>query len=147
MEGEGSPSNHEDQPAPLDAAEVAAAYSSSSSSSEFGKISSFDGFVSSRENGSSSSNSNRDESSDSDSGGDVEIMLSDTNAKKPDAGIEEGEIAEGSSVAAVEESGETWLAKVPALKIWLNPAPASLVEESGEAVGFGRSSFGGLFYP
>jgi hypothetical protein len=73
---------------------------------ESGKISGLDGSVSSRESGSSSSTSNSDESNDSDSGGDVEIMLSNTNIKKPDAGVEEGEIAEESGTATAEESGE-----------------------------------------
>jgi hypothetical protein len=38
--------------------------------------------------------------------GDVEITLSDTNAKKTNAGIEGGEIAGGSGIAAAEEPGE-----------------------------------------
>jgi hypothetical protein len=81
MEGEGSPSNHEDQLAAPKAMEAAAESSSASSSSESGKISGLDGTASSHESGSSSSTSTSDEHSDFDSGGDVEIMLSDTDAK------------------------------------------------------------------
>lgn len=106
MEGDGSPSNQEDRPASPHAADAIAASSSSSSSSEFGKISGLDGSASSRENSISSSTSNSDESSDPDSEDDVQIMLSDTYAKKIEAGAEEGEIAEGSGTAVIKESRE-----------------------------------------
>jgi hypothetical protein len=96
MEDEGSPSNREDRPPSREAAEVAAASSSAASSSESGKNSGLDGTASSRESGSFSSTSNSDESTDSDSGGYVEIMLSDTYAKNHAADIEEGDIGEGS---------------------------------------------------
>jgi hypothetical protein len=92
MEGEGSSSNREDQPAPPEAAEAAATSSSAASSSEFGKISSLDWSACSRESGSTSSTSSSDESNDSGSGGHVEIMLSDTDVKKCPADVEEGEI-------------------------------------------------------
>jgi hypothetical protein len=105
-EGEGSPSNHEDRPASPEAAEVAVASSSTSSNSESSKISVLDGSASSREIGSSKFTSNSDESSDSDSGGDVEIMLSDTDAKKCTVDIEESEIGEGIDAVATKESGE-----------------------------------------
>jgi hypothetical protein len=52
------------------------------------------------------STSDSDENSDFDSGSNVEITLSNTDAKKTDAGIEEGEIAGGSGIAAAEESRE-----------------------------------------
>jgi hypothetical protein len=105
MEGEGSPSNHEERPASLEDAEPTAASSSLSSSSESGKISGLDGSASSRESGNSTFNSDSDESSDSSSGGDVEITLSDIDAGTH-AGIEEGEIAIGSGAVAAGESGD-----------------------------------------
>jgi hypothetical protein len=90
-------------------ADAAAASTSSSSHSESGKISDLDGSASSRKSGNSISTSNSDASSDSNSRGDVEIMLSDTDAKKHTADIEEGEISEGSgAAAAAEESGENF---------------------------------------
>jgi hypothetical protein len=107
MEGEGSPSNREDQLAPPEAAEAAAASSSAASSSESGKISGLDWSASSRESCSTSSTPSSDESSDSDGRGYVEIMLSDTDRKHRDADVEEGEIGEGSGAAAAEESGES----------------------------------------
>jgi hypothetical protein len=107
MEGEGSPSNREDQATPPEAAEAAAASSSASSSSETGRISGLDCSASSRESGNTSSTSSSDESNDSGSGGYVEIMLSDTDAEKHVADVEEGEIGEESDAAAVEESGES----------------------------------------
>jgi hypothetical protein len=45
------------------------------------------------------------QSSDSDSGGDVEITLSNTNVRKTDASVELGEIVEGSGTTAAEELG------------------------------------------
>jgi hypothetical protein len=122
IEGEGSPSNHEDRPASPEATEAAAASSSSSSSLESGKISDLDGTASSRESGSSTSSLNSDASSDSDSEGDVEIMLSDTDAKKRATDIEEGDIGEGNGVTAAEESREN-LAGV-------NAGPQDLVKPS-----------------
>jgi hypothetical protein len=106
MEGDGSPSNLEERPASPPNADAVAASSSSSSNLESGNISSLDGSASSRESDIFSSTSNSNECSDPDSGGDVEIILSDTNAKKNEADTEEGEIAGGSGTAAVEESGE-----------------------------------------
>jgi hypothetical protein len=104
LEGDGSPSNQEEHlSSPLAAA---AASASSSSNAESGKISGLDGSASSHESGSSISSSNSDASSDSDSGDDVEIMLSDTDAKKCAIDVEEGEIGEGSRAVAAEESGE-----------------------------------------
>jgi hypothetical protein len=57
--------------------------------------------------GSTSSTSSSDESNDSGSGGYVEIMLSNTDAKKCAVDVEEGEIGEESDVAGAEESGES----------------------------------------
>jgi hypothetical protein len=125
MEGEGSPSIHEEHPTSPEGVEAAATSSSSSSSSESGKNSGLDGSVSSRRSGSSSSTSDSDESSDSDSGGDVEITLSDTDAKKINDGIEEGEIVGGSDTAAVEEPGENLAGVNSGPKIWLNLTRAS----------------------
>lgn len=107
IEDEGSPSNCKDRAASSEVVEAVATSSSLSSSSESGKISSLDGSVSSRESCSSSSTSSSDENSDSNSGGDVETMLSNRDAKKIDADVEEDEVAEGSGAAAIEESGET----------------------------------------
>jgi hypothetical protein len=101
MEGEGSPSNREDRPASPKVAEAAAASSSAASSLESSKISGLDGSASSSESGSSSSTSSSDENNHSGSGGYVEIMLSDTDAKNRAADVEEGEIGEGSDAAAV----------------------------------------------
>jgi hypothetical protein len=92
-------------PASPEAAEAATASSSSSSSSKSSKISGLEGSASCRGSGSSSSTFDSHESSDSDSGG-VEITLSDKDAKKTYAGIEEGEIAGGSGIATAEEPGE-----------------------------------------
>jgi hypothetical protein len=122
MEGEGSPSNQKDRPASPLTADGTAASSSSSSSLESGNIFGLAGSASSRESGNSMSTLNSDTSSDSDSGGDVEIMLSDTNSKKRDAGVEEGEIGEGSGATAAEESGE-YLAN-------MNANPRELVKPS-----------------
>jgi hypothetical protein len=107
MEGEGSPSNREDQPAPPVVTKAAATSSSAASSSESSKISGLDWSASSRESGSNSSTSSSDESSDLDGGGYVKIMLSDTDTNRHDADVEEGEIGEGSGTAAAEESGES----------------------------------------
>jgi hypothetical protein len=107
MEGEGSPSNREDHPTPPEVTEVAAASSLAASISESGKISGLDWSASSRESGSTSSTSSSDESNDSGSGGYVEIMLSDTDAKNRPADVEEGEIGEGSDATVAEESGES----------------------------------------
>jgi hypothetical protein len=107
MEGEGLPLNLEVQAAPLEAAEATIASSSSSSSSESGKISSLDWSTSSRESGITSFTSSSDESNDSISGGYVEIMLSDKDAKKRAADVEEGEIGEESDAAGAEESEES----------------------------------------
>jgi hypothetical protein len=113
MEGEGSPSNHEDRPASPEAAKAAAVSSSVASSSESGKISSLDWSASPRRSGNTSSTSNSDESNDSDSEGFVQIMLSDTDAKKQATDVEEGVVGEGSGAAATKESGEN-LASVSA---------------------------------
>jgi hypothetical protein len=107
MEGEGSPSNREDQATPPEAAEATATSSSAASISESGKISGLDWSASSRESDNTSSTSSSDESNDSGSRGYVEIMLSDTDAKKRAADVEEGEIGEESDAAAAEESGES----------------------------------------
>jgi hypothetical protein len=110
MEDEGLPSNREAQTALLEDAEAAAASASSSSSSESGKISGLDWSASSHESGSTSSTSSSDESNDSGSGGYVEIMLSDTDAEKRGADVEEGMIGEESETAAgeaAEGSGES----------------------------------------
>jgi hypothetical protein len=128
MEGEGSPSNREDRLTSPKVAESATASSSSSFSSESGKISGLDGFASSRESGSSTSSLNSYASSDSDSGGDVEIILSDTDAKKHAAEVEEGEIGKGSGAAATaEESGENLAGVNTVLKTWSNRALVFLV--------------------
>jgi hypothetical protein len=121
MEGEGSPSNHEEHPASTEVAEPPAASSSSLSSSKSGKISGLDGFASSRESNNSSSNYDSDECSDSTSGGDVEITLSDVDVDKTDASVEEGEIASRGGVAAEGESGEN-LAGVEATPPSFGPA-------------------------
>jgi hypothetical protein len=90
MEDEGSSSNRGKQAA---------------SSSESGKISGLDWSGSYRESGSTSSTSSSDESSSSGGGSYVEIMLSDTDAAKCDADVEEGEIEEDAD-AAIEEAAE-----------------------------------------
>jgi hypothetical protein len=81
--------------------------SSSSSSSEYGKISGLDWSASSRESGITLSTSSSDESNDSGSGGYVEIMLSDIDAKKCAADLEEGKIGEESDAAGAAESEES----------------------------------------
>jgi hypothetical protein len=109
MEDEGSPSNREKQAGPLEAGEAAATSSFASSSSEFGKISGWDWSASSRESGSTSSTSSSDESNGSGSGSYVDIMLSDTDAEKRGADVEEGEIGEESETVvgeAVKGPGE-----------------------------------------
>jgi hypothetical protein len=107
MEDEGSPSNREVQAASPEAAEAVAASSSSSSSLESGKIFGLDWSASSHKSGSSSSTSSSYESNDSGSGGYVEIMLSDTDAKKHAANVEEGEIGEESDTDDAAESEES----------------------------------------
>jgi hypothetical protein len=92
MEGEGSPSNQEEQPASPEVVEAAATSSSAASSLESAKISGLDWFASSRESGSTLFTSNSNERNDSGSGGYVEIMLRDTDAKNRAADMEEGEI-------------------------------------------------------
>jgi hypothetical protein len=105
MEDEGSSSNRGKQAAPPKAMEAIATSSTSSSSSESGKISGLDWSASSRESGSTSSTSSSDENSNSGGGSYVEIMLSDTDAGKRDADVEEGEIGEDAD-ASVEEATE-----------------------------------------
>jgi hypothetical protein len=107
MEGEGSPSNHEDRLASPEVAEAATASSLVASSSEYGKIFGLDWSASSRESSSSSSTSSSDENNDSGSGGYVDIMLSDTDVEKRATDMEEGEIKEGSEAAAAKGSGES----------------------------------------
>jgi hypothetical protein len=102
MEGEGSSLNHEEQDAPLGAAEAIAASSSSTSSSESGKISGLDWSAISHESGSTSSTSSSDESKGSGNGSYVKIMLSDTDVEKCGADVEEGEIGEEGDAAAKE---------------------------------------------
>jgi hypothetical protein len=103
MEGEGSLWNREVQAAPLKVAEATAVSSSSSSSLESGMVSGIDWSASSRESDNNSSTSSSDESNDSGSGRYVEIMLSDTYAKRRVIDVE-GEIGEESDVAGAEES-------------------------------------------
>jgi hypothetical protein len=102
MEDEGSSSNRGKQTAP-EVTEAAVTSSTSTSSSESGKISGLDWSASSRESGSTSSSSSSDENSSS-GGSYVEIMPSDTDAgKRVLVDVEEGEI--GVEIdAAVEES-------------------------------------------
>jgi hypothetical protein len=102
MEGEGSSSNREEQAAPLGATEAIATFSTSTSSSESGKISVLDWSTISRETGSTSSTSSSDESKGSGNGSYVEIMLSDTNVEKRGADVEEGEIGEEGDATAEE---------------------------------------------
>jgi hypothetical protein len=106
MEGEGSPSNREEQAVPLEAAEAAATSSSASSSSESGKISGLDWSASSRESGSTLSTSSSNETNGSGSGGYVDIMLRGTYVEKRGADVEEGEIGEESETT-VGEAAET----------------------------------------
>jgi hypothetical protein len=80
MEDEGSSSNHGEQAAPLEATEAIATPSTSSSSSESGKISGLHWSASSRKSGNTSSTSSSDESKSSGGGSYVEIMMSDTDA-------------------------------------------------------------------
>jgi hypothetical protein len=105
MEDEGSSSNRKKQEVPPEAAEVNAISSTSSPSTEFGKISGLDWSASSRESGSTSSTSSSDDNNSSGDGSYVEIMPSDTDAGKHDADVEEGEIGEDAN-AAVEGSVE-----------------------------------------
>jgi hypothetical protein len=105
MEDEGSSSNRGKQATPPEAMEAIATSSTSSSSSESGKISGLDWSASSRESGSTSSTSSSDENNSSGGGSYVEIMLSDTDAGKRDADVEEGEIGKDAD-AAVEEAAE-----------------------------------------
>jgi hypothetical protein len=105
MEDEGSSSNCGEQAAPPEATEAIATSSTSSSSSESGKISGLDWSASSRESGSTSSTSSSDEIKSSSGGSYVEIMLSDTDAGKHDADVEEGEIGEDAD-ATIEEAAE-----------------------------------------
>jgi hypothetical protein len=92
MEDEGSSSNRGEQAAPPEATEAIATSSTSSSSLESGKIFGLDWSASSRKSGSTSSTSSSDESKSLGRGSYVEIMLSDTDAGKRDADVEEGEI-------------------------------------------------------
>jgi hypothetical protein len=110
MQGEGSPSNREEQASLLEVAEAVVTSSSASSSLKSGKISGLDWSASSRKSGSTSSTSSSDESNGSGSGGYVDIMLSDTDVEKRGADVEEGEIGEESETAtweAAEGSGES----------------------------------------
>jgi hypothetical protein len=102
MEDEGSSSNRGKQAAP-EVTEAAATSSTSTSSSESGKISGLDWSANSRESGSTLSSSSSDENSGS-GGSYVEIMPSDTDVgKRVLIDVEEGEI--GVEIdAAVEES-------------------------------------------
>jgi hypothetical protein len=109
MEDEGSSSNRGEQAAPPEATEAIATSSTSSFISESGKISGLDWSASSRESGSTLSTSSSEESKSLGGGSYVEIMLSDTDAGKRDADVEEGEIGEDADAAieeAVEGSGE-----------------------------------------
>jgi hypothetical protein len=109
IEGEGSSSNRGGQAAPPEATEAIATSSTSSSSTESGKISGLDWSASSCKSGNISSTSSSDEIKSSGDGSYVEIVLSDTDAAKRDADVEEGEIGEDADAAietAAEGSGE-----------------------------------------
>jgi hypothetical protein len=86
---------------------------------ESGKIFGLDWSASSRESDNTSSTSISDESNGSSSGGYVDIMLSNTDAEKRGADVEEGEIGEESETATGEaaeaaEGSEEELARVKA---------------------------------
>jgi hypothetical protein len=117
MEEEGSSLNHGKQEMLPEATEVNATSSTSSSSSESGKISGLDWSASSHESGSTSSTSSSDENNSSGGGSYVEIMLSDIDAGKRDADVEEGDIGEDVD-AAVEEAAEGSGEKADLAKAW-----------------------------
>jgi hypothetical protein len=109
MEGEGSPSNHENWSASPEVAEAAVASSSVASSLESSKFSGLDWSASSRESGSTSSTSNSDESNDSVSRGYAEIMLSDTYAKTVPPMWRKAKLEKGAAWLLRRSLGKTWL--------------------------------------